>query len=167
MSLKDLMGAAYKPDLQVADIEAFFEGNDKIVNLSNGGYVAKGKFDEVNSKYKELSEGTKDYNDIKTKYDELVATNKKNEALGVIGKYVKDEFKDYAYYQMKVNNKLDDKLEDNIKELVKTNKQFAVGEPEPKKDPVVVDTFAKLDGGGANKNAHDAFNQAIREAAGH
>lgn len=166
MSLKDLMGAAYKDDLQVADIEAFFEGNDKIVNLSNGGYVAKGKFDEVNSKYKELSDGTKDYEDIKNKYTELVATNKKNENLGVIGKFVKPEFKEYAYYQLQKNDKLNDKLEDNIKDFIKENSQFAIEQNDGKKDPVVVNTFAKLDGEGANKSAHEAFNQAIRQAAG-
>ena len=35
------MGEAYKEGMTLEEVEAFFEGNDKIVNLSNGGYVAE------------------------------------------------------------------------------------------------------------------------------
>ena len=71
------MGSAFKDDLTVEEIVAFFEGNNKIVNLSNGGYVSKEKFDDLNSKYQEIVNNTKDYDEVKGKYQELVEKQEK------------------------------------------------------------------------------------------
>lgn len=158
------MGSAYKEGISVQEIAAFFEGNDKIVNLNNGGYVAKGKFDDVNSKYQASTEGTKDYEDIKTKYNELVATTTKHKYLDVIGKYVKPEFKEYAYFQLNENKQLDDKLEDHLKEFTKANSQYALEKENPSKGRIVVRTYNDMDGEGAKEagDFHKSFNDVIR-----
>ena len=54
MSLKQIMGSSYKEGMTVQEIEAFFEGNSKIVNLSNGGFVSKEKFDDIKEKCRGL-----------------------------------------------------------------------------------------------------------------
>lgn len=165
MSLKSLMGSAYNEALTKEEIEAFFEGNEKIVNLSNGEYVSKNKFDDVNKKFKELQENTKGYEELQTKYNELQEQTEKNEKMNVIGKYVNDDFKEFAYYQLKNANKFDDKFEDNVKEYAKTNKQYA--RTQETKTPPIVKGFNGLDGGKEpEKNANKMINDAIRKSAG-
>lgn len=165
MSLKSLMGSAYNDALTKEEIEAFFEGNEKIVNLSNGDYVSKSKFDDVNRKFKELQDGTKDYEELKKNYQDLQEKADKNDKMNVIGKYVNDDFKEFAYYQLKTNNKFDDKFEDNVKEYAQANKQFARVQDKPKEP--IVKTFKDLDGTQEpSKNANKLINESIRKAAG-
>lgn len=165
MSLKSLMGSAYNDALTKEEIEAFFEGNEKIINLSNGDYVSKSKFDDVNKKFKELQDGTKDYEELKKNYQDLQEKTDKNDKMNVIGKYVNDDFKEFAYYQLKTNNKFDDKFEDNVKEYAKTNKQFARVQDKPKE--TIVKTFKDLDGTQEPpKNVNKLINESIRKAAG-
>lgn len=165
MSLKDIMGSAYKQDMSIQEVEAFFEGNTKIVNLSNGGYVSKEKFDDVNTKYQNLSNDTKDYEDIKNKYNTLVEKQEKDSQLALINKHVKPEFAEYVHYQMKQGNLLGDKLEDNVKEYLKTNKQYGV-EKAPAPQPKVISTFGDLSGEQRKLDATQQINNAIRGAAG-
>lgn len=161
MSLKDIMGSAYKQDMTLQEVEAFFEGNSKIVNLSNGGYVSKEKFDDINTKFQNLTNDTKDFEDIKNKYNALVEKQEKDGQLALINKHVKPEFAEYVHFQMKQGNLLGDKLEDNVKEYLKTNKQYGiVQERQPNR---VVTTFANTEGQ-QFQNANAAINDAIRKS---
>lgn len=161
MSLKDIMGSAYKQDMSLQEVEAFFEGNSKIVNLSNGGYVSKEKFDDINTKFQNLTNDTKDFEDIKNKYNALVEKQEKDGQLALINKHVKPEFAEYVHFQMKQGNLLGDKLEDNVKEYLKTNKQYGiVQERQPNR---VVTTFANTEGQ-QFQNANAVINDAIRKS---
>lgn len=161
MSLKDIMGSAYKQDMTLQEVEAFFEGNSKIVNLSNGGYVAKEKFDALNTNYQTLQNDTKDFEDIKNKYNALVEKQEKDGQLALINKHVKPEFAEYVHFQMKQGNLLGDKLEDNVKEYLKTNKQYGIAqERQPNR---VVTTFANTEGQ-QFQNANAVINDAIRKS---
>lgn len=165
MSLKDIMGSAYKQDMTLQEVEAFFEGNSKIVNLSNGGYVAKEKFDDVNTKYQNLMNDTKDFEDIKTKYQTLVEKQEKDGQLALINKHVKPEFAEYVLYQMKQGNKLGDKFEDNIKAYVKENSQYGITPIRQPTSNRVITTFANTDGS-ASSNPNAIINDAIRKSVG-
>lgn len=161
MSLKDIMGSAYKQDMTLQEVEAFFEGNSKIVNLSNGGYVSKEKFDDINTKLQNLTNDTKDFEDIKNKYNALVEKQEKDGQLALINKHVKPEFAEYVHFQMKQGNLLGDKLEDNVKEYLKTNKQYGiVQDRQPNR---VVTTFANTEGQ-QFQNANAVINDAIRKS---
>lgn len=167
MSLKQIMGSAYKEDMTLQEVEAFFEGNSKIVNLSDGKYVAKEKFDDVNTKYQTLQNDTKDFEDIKNKYQELIAKQTKDNELGIINKYVKPEFANYVHYQLSEKKLLNDKLEDNVKAFIKENSQFKIDKTpmQPKK---IINTISDMDGESApkNSNPNSALNNMIRAAAG-
>lgn len=168
MSLKSIMGNAYKEGITLEEVEAFFEGNSKIVNLSEGKYVDKGKYDDVNNKYNTLVNDTKDYEDIKAKYQGLVEKQTKDSELSVINKYVKPEFAEYIHYQMKANNQLGDKLEDNVKAYLKTNSQYQIEVEKTEAPKRVINTYVATEGnGGAPKNKNDIINNAIRGAAGY
>lgn len=166
MSLKDIMGSAYKQDMTLQEVEAFFEGNSKIVNLSNGGYVSKEKFDDVNNKYQNLMNDTKDFEDIKSKYQTLVEKQEKDGQLALINKHVKPEFAEYVLFQMKQGNKLGDKLEDNIKAYVKENSQYGItqtNEPTTR----VINTSVQTNGNQVQQGDVNArMNEAIRKSAG-
>lgn len=167
MGLKDIMGSAFKDNLTVEEIVAFFEGNNKIVNLSNGGYVSKEKFDDLNSKYQEIVNNTKDYDEVKGKYQELVEKQEKDGHLAIINKHVKPEFSEFAYYQLKQKELINEQLEENVKNYVKENAQYGIVKETPKQTRVI-NTFVNTnDGGDPNKstNAYQAFNDAIREKA--
>lgn len=167
MSLKSIMGNAYKEGMTLEEVEAFFEGNSKIVNLSEGKYVDKGKYDEVNGKYNSLVESTKDYEDIKSKYQGLVEKQTKDSELSVINKYVKPEFAEYIHYQMKANNQLGDKLEDNVKAYLKSNSQYQIESAKADAPKRVINTYTNTEGAGnVAKNKNDTINNAIRGIAG-
>lgn len=167
MSLRQIMGSAYNESLTLQEIEAFFEGNSKIVNLSNGGYVSKEKFDALNQTYQALQNDTKDFEDIKSKYESLVAKQEKDGQLTLINKYVKPEFAEYVHYQLKQGNLLNDKLEDNVKDYIKANKQYGVvKEPTPPQTKVI-NTYTNTDlGVSKNTEPKQVMNDAIRTLAG-
>lgn len=125
--LKDLLGDAFKEGMTNDEIVDAISTSEKIVNLSKGDYVAKGKFDDLSSKYSKTMEETKDYDDFKKQAEEY-KTFKKNVTLKDTFKKsgIKDEFLDYAIFQVdkgKIVN--DDKFNDNIKEWLKANPQYA------------------------------------------
>ncbi len=165
MSLKDIMGSAYKDGITVEEIVAFFENNSKIVNLSNGGYVSKEKFDDIKEKYDTLTENTKDYEDIKSKYDGLVAKQTKDGELATIGKYVQPDFAEFVHFQLKNGNKLGEKLEDNVKEYLKNNSAYAIPR-EPIKKNKVIQTFTETSGTDpVVKTNNQKFNDMLRRSA--
>lgn len=169
MSLKDIMGTAFKEEITVPEIIAFFEGNTKIVNLSNGGYVAKEKFDDLNTKHQTLVNDTKDYQEVKSKYQALIEKQEKDNHLAMIKKYVKPEFSEFAYYNLKQSGLVNDKFEDNIKDYAKTNSQYAI-EIEKKQNNRVINTFVDTNNGTApdnkSNNPNQTMNDMIRSAAG-
>lgn len=163
MSLKQIMGSAYNENLTLQEVEAFFEGNSKIVNLSNGGYVSKEKFDELKGKFDNLTENTKDYEDVKVKYQDLIAKQTKDGELAIINKYIQPDFAEFVHYQLKNGNKLGDKLEDNIKEYLKTNAQYGVVKEPTQKQNKVITTYQDVDNGGKTpQNQNQAINDFIR-----
>lgn len=167
MSLKSIMGNAYKEGMTLEEVEAFFEGNSKIVNLSEGKYVDKGKYDDINNKYNALVNDTKDYEDIKNKYQGLVEKQEKDSELSIINKYVKPEFAEYIHYQMKANNQLGDKLEDNVKAYLKSNSQYQIEAAKSETPKRVINTYTNTEGAGnVTKNKNDVINNAIRGVAG-
>ena len=167
MSLRTIMGSAYNENMTLQEVEAFFEGNSKIVNLSNGGYVSKEKFDALNQTYQALQNDTKDFEDIKTKYETLVAKQEKDGQLALINKYVKPEFAEYVLYQMKQGNLTGDKLEENVKEYVKANKQYGVTKEQTPPQPRVINTYSNTEQGtGKVTNPTQSINDAIRSALG-
>lgn len=71
-NLKKLMGSAYKEGITVEEINTFL-GSGKFVNLNDGGYVDKDKYNKaVNEKESiqksldDLKESTKDYETLKS-----------------------------------------------------------------------------------------------------
>ena len=167
MSLRQIMGSAYNENLTLQEIEAFFEGNSKIVNLSIGGYVSKEKFDDVNQKYQALQNETKDFEDIKSKYETLVAKQEKDGQIALINKYVKPEFAEYVLYQMKQGNLTGDKLEDNVKAYIKQNTQYGVEKTSPQNK--VINTYSNTDLGTGKQpatNPNQSINDAIRSSLG-
>lgn len=166
MSLKQIMGSAYHENLTLQEIDAFFENNSKIVNLSDGKYVDKGKYDTLNQTYQSLLDSTKDYEDIKGKYNTLIEKQTKDGELAIINKYVQPDFSEFVHFQLKNNNKLGDKLEDNVKEFLKSNNAYAIPKAKEPKTKVV-STYVKDENVGSNqKTPSQNLNNAIRIALG-
>lgn len=161
MKLQAIMGDAYKDDITLEEVAAFFEANEKIV-LSNGDYVSKSKFDSVNTELKSLKESTKDYETIKQEHANLIEEKTKSGYIDTIKKHVKPEFTDYVYYQMQKDNKLDDKLEDSLKVYAETNKQYAIGTQDNK----IISNTIKLDGQTPpnSGNPNEEMNSFIRDS---
>ena len=70
-NLKKLLGAEYKEGISLEEVDAFI-GKGKFVNLNEGNYVDKDKYskvvadrDNIKNTLNELTEKTKDYDDIK------------------------------------------------------------------------------------------------------
>ena len=132
-------------------------------------YVSKEKFDDVNQKYQSLQNDTKDFEDIKTKYESLVAKQEKDGQISLINKYVQPEYAEFVHYQMKQGNLLNDKLEDNVKEYLKKNTQYGLTkEKEQKPQPKIINTYVDTENGGGKKpeTSNQAFNNLIRGALG-
>lgn len=165
MGLRQIMGSAYNENLTLQEIEAFFENNSKIVNLSDGKYVSKEKFDDVNNKYQALQNDTKDFEDIKNKYNSLVEKQTKDGELAIINKYVQPDFSEFVHYQMKQNNKLGDDLENNIKEYLKTNNAYAIPKQAEKK-PKIIQTYVNDENVHKETTPTQNINNAIRQAFG-
>lgn len=175
MSLKDLMGSAYKDGITLEEVESFFSGNSKIVNLSNGGYVSKEKFDTALAELKTIKDETKDFETYKTELENYKTKETKEKHLGVAKKFIKDDFLDYAYYKAKqeleaAGKQVDEKeLENFLKEFVKTNAQYAKVEENPKQvvPKKVVSSGVDLSGGGQPpKSPNEAVNGMIRASVG-
>lgn len=126
--LKELLGENYKEEMTSDEIVEAIKQNEKLVNLSTGKYVAKGKFDDLNAKFERVSKTAQDYEKLKgnldsykEKYTEL--TMKEN--LRKSG--VKDEFLDYALFKMKkaeVDVNDPDKFNEHISKWLKENPQY-------------------------------------------
>lgn len=84
-NLKKLMGSAYKDGITVEEIDAFL-ANGNYVNLKDGKYVDKEKYDRVvserdahKSELDEANKKYKDYDTIKAENDQFKAEKSDNE----------------------------------------------------------------------------------------
>lgn len=161
--LKELLGSAYKEGMTFDEASAALKDR-KLVDLSSGEYVSKGKYD---SAVKERDDARKERDDANTKYkdyDELVKYRKDAEAAKqakemadkIKGCGAKEDMIDFIKFQIdsgKIGRGKDDKdLEPNIKKFLKDNPQYAAqpGQPQPK--PKI--TLGKQDpDGGSGNNA--------------
>lgn len=170
-SLKELMGNAYKEGVTLEEVESFFSNNTKIVNLSNGGYVAKEKYEALATEVKTIKEETKDFETYKKELENYKSKETRDKHLEVAKKYIKDDFLDYAYFKAKselekAGKQVDEKeLEATLKEFVKTNAQYSrVEEPKKEVKPLkVVSSGTDLNGGGQPpKTSNEIFNSGVR-----
>ena len=59
MGLKDLLGDSYKDGMTIEDIEKVLSDR-KLADLSSGDYVSKGKYAELDKKYKDIENKLKE-----------------------------------------------------------------------------------------------------------
>lgn len=109
-NIKNLMGSAYHEGVTVEEINSFLSGKN-MVNLKDGGYVAKDKYDNLESKHKQLQadhdslkEATKDYETLKSE-NEGYKTEKANADLKakVVGLGVNEKY--FNYVKMDIDSK--------------------------------------------------------------
>lgn len=109
-NIKALMGSAYHEGVTIEEVNSFLSGKN-MVNLKEGGYVAKDKFERVESEKKQLQsdldslkETTKDYETLKSenegykKEKESSQLKSKLAGLGISEKH-------FNYVKMDIDNK--------------------------------------------------------------
>ena len=100
-TLKDILGESYKDDMTVADIESVI-ASMKLVDLSNGEYVSKGKLTDYETRMKKaekaLAEMMSEEDKAKLErekreeyYKALEKENARNKYITKLGKTIKDE----------------------------------------------------------------------------
>ena len=169
------MGSSYHDGITVEEINTFF-GSGKFVNLNDGNYVDKDKYQKVVSErdsYKtsldELTEKTKDYDTLKTENDAFKGEKADAELKAKLKGYGIDE-KAFKYVKGDINDKTlvignDDKANKTaVANYLKENPQFAIKGTNPTR---VITT--KVDSGNTDDNvdAHKVVNDNLREAFGH
>ena len=174
-NLKKLMGSAYKDGITVEEINTFL-GTGKFVNLNDGNYVDKDKYnkavaekDGLKTKYDELTEKTKDYDTIKSENDTFKGEKADAElkaklvGLGISEKAFKYVKGDIADETLKIGD--DEKAnKEAIQKYLKANPQFA------KEKPNVIQRVitTKVDdlGDGTSSDGHKVVNDNFRAALG-
>lgn len=147
-NIKKLMGSAWHEGLTLEEVNTFLSGKN-YVDLKEGGYVAKDKFDRVESEKKQiqadldsLKESTKDYETLKTE-NEGFKTEKANADLKakVIGLGVNEKF--FNYVKMDIDSKSltlgeDEKANKTaVEAYLKEHPEFASKAPNPAPHKVV------------------------------
>lgn len=175
-NLKALMGSAYHDGVTIEEVNSFLSGK-KFVDLKEGNYVAKDKFDNLKNEHDTLVEKTKDYDSIKeanTKYETEKQESALNARLLSLGfnekalKYVKGDLNDGT---LKLSD--DDKVAKKEAETyLKDHSTFASVKPDPKQplaNGKVVSTTVETDNGGSGSGAKSfnaIINNGIRAASG-
>lgn len=139
--LKELLGESYKEDMTPEEIVAGIKSNDKIVSLTTGNYISKGKFTDLESKYADAStrldkalNETKDMEGLKSQLEDYKAfktdTEIKGDLLkaGLNPKFVKLGL--YSYKQGEINNE-GDRVK-NIQGWLEKNEVYAMPKAEDK-----------------------------------
>lgn len=144
-NLKTLLGDAYKEGMTLEEVDKALEGK-KLVDLSTGDYVAKAKYDNLETKHKNLQseleqvkEQTKDYETLKAENDTFKAEKEDRELKGKIValgirenayKYVKGDIvaKELEITDDEAANKA------NVKKYLETHPEFATQETPPAKN---------------------------------
>ena len=171
-NLKKLMGSSYHDGITVEEINTFL-GSGKFVNLSDGNYVDKDKYNKVVSEkdqkktsLDELTEKTKDYETLKTENETFKGEKADADLKAKLKGYGVSE-KAFKYVKGDINDKTlvlgdDDKAnKEAVSKYLKDNPQFAEkGQPsrkvistklEPAGDDTVVD----------NKTVNDNLRAAL------
>lgn len=152
-NIKNLLGDAYKEGMTLEEVNKALEGK-KLVDLSTGEYVSKGKYDTLETKHKNLQaefdqvkEQTKDFEKIKAE-NETFKTEKADAELKA--KVLKLGIKESAYKYVKgdiIAKELelgdDEKANaDSVKKYLESHPEFAVEKPSenPQTPPATITT---------------------------
>ena len=173
-NLKKLMGSSYHDGITVEEINTFL-GSGKFVNLSDGNYVDKDKYnkviaekDQLKSSLDELTEKTKDYDTLKAENDTYKGEKAdadlkvKLKALGIDEKAFKYVKGDIADKTLVIGD--DDKANKTaVAAYLKENPQFAI-----KSGPArIITTKVETGSGDGSADEHKAVNDNLRAALGH
>ena len=171
-NLKKLMGSSYHDGITVEEINTFL-ASGKFVNLNDGNYVDKSKYDrvvsekdQIKSSLDELTEKTKDYDTLKAENDTFKGEKAdadlkvKLKALGIDEKAFKYVKGDIADKTLVIGD--DDKANKTaVAAYLKENPQFAI-----KSGPARVITTKVEAGGEPGADAHKTVNDNLRAALG-
>lgn len=132
-NLKKLLGSAYHEGLTIEEVNTYLDGK-KFVDLKDGGYVAKEKFDTLQIKFSELETSTKDYETIVKEHQSLKAEKEVAETRkSLIEAGVNEKFIDYVQFNIEKGKiAKDEKFVDNVKGFLKENPQYGKVESKPK-----------------------------------
>lgn len=117
MALKDILGESYKDGMTVEELETAL-AEKKLVDLSSGEYISKGKYADLDKKYKDMESKLK---------ERMTAEEKQAEALAEREQYYKSLEKKLNLSEY--NNKLSASIQDEktrleIAELMADGKTF-------------------------------------------
>lgn len=171
--LKELFGT------EALTYEAFEQklaaGGIKLANLSKGGYVDVNKHarDVEAARVsgvttsKEYTDLMAERDDLKGKYDALVAENAKRERIGKVGEKVAPDFVEFIYDKVVKAIAADEKktFEAALDEVVKANPQYKKAKPSPT-IKVGSGLPQENDGKPAQKSVSESMTAAILRAAG-
>lgn len=174
--LKKLMGSAWHEGITLEEINTFLS-QGKYVNLNDGNYVDKDKYNKVVSerdanktKLDELTEKTKDYDTLKTENDTYKAEKADNNLKEKLVKLGVSE-KAFKYVKGDINDKTlvigdDDKVnKDAVAKYLKENPQFAAqGANGPRR--IITTKVDSNEDHQQQEDAHKIVNQNLREAFG-
>lgn len=166
-SLKSLLGAGYHDGITVEEINKFLDGK-KFVNLSDGGYIVKEKYDRLKAEHDELVKGTADHENIVKELNQLKAEKEVAETRkSLIDAGVDEKFVEYLGFQVEKGViKKDGKFVDNVKAYLKENAQYAKQQSNPN-DPKPLFVQTKLpNGDNKGKVDNSSINDAFRKIAG-
>lgn len=134
------MGSAYREGITIEEVNTFL-GSGKFVNLNDGNYVDKDKYNKVvaekdglKKNLDDLTEKTKDYDTLKTENDSFKSEKADADLKAKLVGYGISE-KSFKYVKSDINDKvlvIGDKDEDNkkaVEKYLKDNPQFANGSP--------------------------------------
>lgn len=173
--LKKLMGSAWHEGITVEEINTFLS-QGKFVNLNDGNYVDKDKYNKAISErdahkksLDELTEKTKDYDTLKTENDNYKAAKADTE---LKEKLVKLGISDKAFKYVKgdINDKTltigdDEKAnKEAVAKYLKDNPQFAAQGGGNRR--VITTKVENNPDDHTEENDHKTVNQNLREAFG-
>lgn len=175
-NLKKLMGDSYKDGITVEEINKFL-GTGKFVNLVDGNYVDKDKYnkvinerDQIKASLVELTDKTKDYDALKAENDTFKGEKKDAELKATLSKLGIDD-KAFKYVKGDIADKTLVITEDEkankaaVTEYLKANPQFAAKGQSGSGSRVI--TTKIIDSQGGTKiDSHKEVNEKLRTAFG-
>lgn len=146
------------------------EGNIKLANLKSGSYVDKAKLDKANSsyndlqtKYNELFESTKNYEADKKELEAFRAEKVNKDYFDKIaGANIDSKFSKFVLSEIKSSMQENEKFEDALAKYVKENPQYLTTKQGVFKFGT---TSPNLEGGGSpsdNKTINQTMNEILR-----
>mgnify|MGYP007111715365 CR=1 FL=1 len=175
-NLKKLMGDSYKDGITVEEINKFL-GTGKFVNLVDGNYVDKDKYnkviserDQIKASLVELTDKTKDYDALKAENDTFKGEKKDAELKATLSKLGIDD-KAFKYVKGDIADKTLVITEDEkankaaVTEYLKANPQFAA-KGQSGSGSRVITTKVLTSGDGQQTDNHKDVNDKLRAAFG-